>query len=316
MMSETTTQRSRTAPGASDEPSSFRKWLQEMIRSGGPEPEQYELLSKGFRSLETHEDALASLRSLFRPLLEAKSASLHGHVATRPYGFPGDFLIIHRIYDNRPSRSPSIERWDRFLLSLASSQAVRNRRQFLLEWLEENAPDRARVLSVASGPCREILDFFERNPTRSMHFECIDQDPHAIAFASSLAVPWRDRIRFHRGNVLRSLPSEGHDLIYSAGLFDYLRDRSASLLLRRLWNRLRPGGRLLIGNFSPANPDRAYMEIGGWSLIHRTESELIALFEHAVGSDTAKSVRVLSEPLGINLFLEAIKPADRGLSSE
>ena len=60
------------------------------------------------------------------------------------------------------------------------------------------------------------------------------------------------------------------DLIYSAGLYDYLPDRVAVLLTKRLFGRLRPGGRMLLGNVVET-PDCTWMMdyVVGWSLIYR-----------------------------------------------
>ena len=54
-----------------------------------------------------------------------------------------------------------------------------------------------------------------------------------------------------RDDLLQNL-----DLIYSAGLFDYLNDEVARRLLHDLWLRLRPSGRMLHGNLvvAPIRP--------------------------------------------------------------
>jgi extracellular factor (EF) 3-hydroxypalmitic acid methyl ester biosynthesis protein len=97
-------------------------------------------------------------------------------------------------------------------------------------------------------------------------------------------------------------------LIWSAGLFDYLNNRPATLLLRRLWRWVPPGGELVIGNFSTANSTRAYMEfMGSWTLHHRTESDLASLACQAGIPDNA--IRIEHEPEKVNLFLHAKRTA-------
>ena len=49
-------------------------------------------------------------------------------------------------------------------------------------------------------------------------------------------------------------------IIYSAGLFDYLSDRSFAALLGTLYEALAGGGQLLIGNVDVSNPTRYFME--------------------------------------------------------
>jgi hypothetical protein len=55
--------------------------------------------------------------------------------------------------------------------------------------------------------------------------------------------------------------SDSYDLVYSAGLFDYLKDRAARAAGARLAGALAPGGSAVIGNFDVANPTRSLMEL-------------------------------------------------------
>ena len=62
------------------------------------------------------------------------------------------------------------------------------------------------------------------------------------------------------------------------GLFDYLSAPVAKAVLTKLYQMLKPGGELVIGNFHISNPSRYYMEYWcDWVLNLRTEDELIAL---------------------------------------
>jgi hypothetical protein len=101
---------------------------------------------------------------------------------------------------------------------------------------------------------------------------------------------------------------QGADFLVCPGLFDYLPDEAATKLLRLFWTGLAPGGMLLVGNFAPHNPTRAYMEwVGDWRLIYRTTKELTRLAEAA--EIPRKSFHVGAERLGIDLFLVAEKGA-------
>ena len=114
------------------------------------------------------------------------------------------------------------------------------------------------------------------------------------------------RFVFHHKNALRFQTSGKFELIWSSGLFDYLNDKTAKLLVRRLFTMLSEGGTLVIGNFSAVNPSRAYMEIiGQWFLIHRDAENLRSLCS-GIQSDTAE-VSVFSDETGVNLFLRVSK---------
>ena len=76
----------------------------------------------------------------------------------------------------------------------------------------------------------------------------------------------------------RSVQLADIDLAYAAGLYDYLEDDLARTLTTVLFRMLRPGGRLLIANFTPATHDAAFMEtFMDWRLIYRTPAETRAL---------------------------------------
>ena len=85
---------------------------------------------------------------------------------------------------------------------------------------------------------------------------------------------------------------------------DYLDDRRGCSLLRRMWAWTPEGGRLVVGNFHPRNPSRAYMEwCGDWHLIHRSEGDMLRL---AAGAGVPLGrCRLDSETLGVCVFLVA-----------
>jgi len=77
-------------------------------------------------------------------------------------------------------------------------------------------------------------------------------------------------------------------------------------MLRLFWQWLAAGGLMLVGNFAPHNPTRAYMEwIGNWYLTYRTTEDLERL---ALRAEIPKEhFSITSEPLGVDLFLLACK---------
>lgn len=117
-------------------------------------------------------------------------------------------------------------------------------------------------------------------------------------------------VKYRIGN----LAEMSFDLIYSAGLYDYIltfddKRKGAIALTTNLFHLLKPGGRLLIGNFSPNNPLdlRFAMEyLYHWVLIYRDEKEMYSLAGGIPESDIAE-MTLLKEPLGINYFLKIVK---------
>ena len=92
------------------------------------------------------------------------------------------------------------------------------------------------------------------------------------------------------------------DLIYSVGLFDYLRPATAVQLARTFESQLADGGSALIGNMSPDNPSRWFMEHHlEWNLIYRSHAELLEVGGRA--APRAK-LQILEEESGVNPFVE------------
>ena len=235
-----------------------------------------------------------------------------GYVCTRPRGYDGDFEIIERIYARWRSPNPALAKWDDFFHAQAAPQAVRNRKRYFLDWLAAHETltngDGLRLLNVGSGPARDVFEHFTARPESRVRIECVDSDADAIGHAAALCAPYANQLRFHCVNALRFRPQGRFQLIWSGGLFDYLSDDLFVRMLRRLWSVLAPGGELVVGNFSPANPSRTYMElVGGWVLIHRSETELTTLALRC--GVPPEFIRVTAETEGVNLFLHLRKEA-------
>jgi hypothetical protein len=68
------------------------------------------------------------------------------------------------------------------------------------------------------------------------------------------------------------------DFIYSTGLYDYLQQPLGRRLTMRLFNMLKCGGKLLIGNFCTGIRERGYMETYmDWPLVFRSHFQMLDL---------------------------------------
>ena len=95
-------------------------------------------------------------------------------------------------------------------------------------------------------------------------------------------------------------------LVYSIGLIDYFNDKFVVKLLDFAFGLLRPGGRVILGNFHPRNPDKAFMDhVLEWRLIHRDESDMNRLFETSKFGRPCTNIRF--EQQGVNLFAEGTR---------
>lgn len=234
------------------------------------------------------------------------SGTMQARALSKKYGYSGDFEMIEAIYSMEISQEPDLRRWDLYFHSQAAPNAVRNRKTYfhhLLSAHSQNLQKKPiRVLNVASGPARDVREWVLDHPEKEVFFDCVDAEIHAIERAKKMCAPFAQRVEFYHRNVMRFLPAKGYELVWSAGLFDYLTDRSFVYLLKALMAVTRRGGEVVVGNFSDFNPSRDYMELlGDWVLQHRTRDHLRELaLEAGAGAD---SIDVRWEPEGVNLFL-------------
>ena len=289
----------------------FDDLLQDFITKGGPLPPEYVILNRAIRHLAdavragavSKDDVLAYAQDATRRYLPG---TMQAEALERKYGYSGDFEIIDHIYTRRICTDPKLRLWDLYFHAQAAPVAVRNRKAYFQQLMTDHLAARSDgaldLLNVASGPCRDLREFFLDQPDACVTVDCVDMDAHAIEYGSRLCAPWLDRISFHHGNVLKHVPARAYDLVWSAGLFDYLSDRYFVHLLSALLRVVKPGGEVVIGNFSDFNPSRDYMEVfGDWNLRHRSQETLRALAAQA--GATPEQVQVMWEPEGVNYFL-------------
>ncbi len=97
-----------------------------------------------------------------------------------------------------------------------------------------------------------------------------------------------------------------YDVVYCAGLFDYLSDRICLRLMDIFYEIVAPGGLLIATNVEASNPDRQMMEyLMDWHLIYRDSKQLLTL---APEKAPRENCRVLSDETKVNIFLEVRKP--------
>ncbi len=292
----------------------FDELLEDFLSKGGPLPREYGVLNRAIRHLGDAVRAglipAALLLEHIRALTERRLAgTMQAQALAKKYGYSGDFEMIDHIYVQKVNPDPGLRCWDLFFHAQAAPNAVRNRKRYFKNLVAEKlagmpAGRRLDVLNVASGPARDLREVFQDNEAADIHVDCVDMEGHAISYARQLCAPWLDRIEFHQRNVLRHMPARGYDLAWSAGLFDYLGDRSFVHLLRAMLAVTRPGGEVVVGNFSDFNPSRDYMEMmGDWRLRHRSQETLTSLACQA--GISPNRLRIFWEPEGVNYFLHA-----------
>jgi SAM-dependent methyltransferase len=241
-------------------------------------------------------------------------------IYSKPRGYAGDFLTIEWLYQDQPRSENRLGAViDRCLLGHAAGKAVRNRRGLLAEHIHEavrQAEDRpARVASLACGPAAEVFDVLQTlDDPGQIDVTLIDMDSQALDFVREKCAQrgLADHVDLVNGNLVHlalgrtKIDQSEQDLVYSIGLIDYFADKLVVALLNYIHRLLRPGGKVVLGNFHAANPDKALMDyVLDWKLIHRDEADMNRLFKASLFGRPCTDIRF--EEAGVNMFAECVK---------
>jgi extracellular factor (EF) 3-hydroxypalmitic acid methyl ester biosynthesis protein len=281
------------------------EFIKYLIDKGGPDPYDYGEFTSIVDNIES--SGIDDFREIIKSILN--SNTLIGHGFVKPYGYPGDFNLIDKIYKFEINEDARYKNWDLFFQNQPGASAVRNRKDFFIQYCKTLISSRknASVLILGSGPASDVYEFLnDHSGSNAICFDLIDFDQSAIDFSIRKNQKFNGQISYNKINALRYNPYKLYDLIWSAGLFDYFKDKHFTFLIRKYINCLTQDGEMVISNFSTKNPTRRLMEVlSDWNLNLRTESDL---FRIASAANVDKEmVSVEKEPLGINLFLKIRK---------
>jgi ubiquinone/menaquinone biosynthesis C-methylase UbiE len=281
------------------------EFLNYLIEKGGPELQDYEKFTSIVNSLEPAD--VDSFRQKIKTILNENTLIGHGFV--KPFGYPGDFTLIDKIYSFDINQDSVYKNWDLFFQNQPGAYAVRNRKDFFIEYCSKliSKKENAKVLILGSGPASDVYEFLSTfSGGNNINIDLIDFDQSAIDFSKKKNEKFNGQISYNKINALRYNSYKLYDLIWSAGLFDYFKDKHFTFLIRKYINCLEEDGEMVISNFSTKNPTKRLMEVlSDWYLNLRTESDLYRIATDA--NINKELVSVDKEPLGINLFLKIRK---------
>ena len=234
----------------------------------------------------------------------------------KPQGYAGDFQMMNYVYDDTVFEATSnmAKLLNYYIFDSPAANAVKNRAKIIYGVVQQRLAELGSlsIASIACGPAREVpttLHLIEDMPGE-ISWTFLDQDEDAMAYAQS-SIPASDRLTttFINAGVLELVRQRVDlgvkDIIYSLGLFDYLADKVAIKVIAALYENLKPGGIMLIGNFAD-HIIRPIMEAAmDWHLIYRTHEDCLRLAE--AGAPGAQCY-VMSEPAEVNLVIVLSKP--------
>jgi hypothetical protein len=289
-------------------------------------------------SLPLAEDARALGRrdahAARQPILYA--CPMHRRAYEKPQGYAGDYRLMELHFAHERSGDGLFGRFLHFVAqnySLPRAVIAREAvlRDAVRKVLEHDSTEPARVLALAAGPAMEMRRLLEGEPTitRPVELILVDQDKSAHETAHRQLT--RLLVERHQGKlpvtltclhfsvrqILKPKSQEEHrvvdevlaglDLVYCAGLYDYLPDPVATRLTSAMYSRLRPGGRMLMGNMA-VGPDMTWMAefVLDWFLHYRTPESMLHL--GAGLSPLLAHQTVSADVTGHAIFLDVTKP--------
>jgi extracellular factor (EF) 3-hydroxypalmitic acid methyl ester biosynthesis protein len=249
----------------------------------------------------------------------------------KPLGYAGDYEMVNMILRDPLEGSSlfakSVNLW---FLTQAPAAAHRNRIQYLTKLLAEETQRRRsrgqpmRIFDLGCGPAGEVQQFLSHEAVSDYaSFTLLDFNDETLEYTAKVLGDIKSRsgrktkIDLIKKSVHQVLKEEArfgpnqprYDLIYCAGIFDYLSDRICKRLMNIFYSMLEPGGLLIGTNVDASNPLRNGMEyLLDWHLIYRNQAQLKALIPDQA---PAASAQVKSDETGVNLYVEVRKANGR-----
>jgi extracellular factor (EF) 3-hydroxypalmitic acid methyl ester biosynthesis protein len=308
--------------------SDLRRWM-----------EQVEL---GVRSLPSGDRIQAereTIKKLEEPILPAVTPLLERFEGTassippelQPLGYAGDYeMVSMMLRDPYEGSSMFAKVLNRLVLDTAPVVAHSNRIIYLKQRLHEETERLAqqgrvaRIFNLGCGPAQEIQNFLIDDPLcDNADFLLLDFNDETITNTSRELEALRTRHRRRTGiklekrsvhQILKESTRTGagfepasYDIVYCAGLFDYLSDRICRRLLEVFYDLVAPGGLLIATNVDSSNPSRNWMEyVLEWHLVYRDKEGFTKVAPDKAPLD---AINVKADETGVNIFLEVRKPA-------
>jgi len=245
----------------------------------------------------------------------------------KPLGYAGDYEMVNMMLrDPFEGGSMFAKMINRIFLNTPPVLAHQNRIAYLTRRLADETARVAarggvlRVYNLGCGPAKEIQDFIsEEMLADRAQFTLLDFNEETLAYTAKTLGEIKQKrqrtttvqmVRKSVHQLLKEANRAGtrakYDLVYCAGLFDYLSDAVCKRLMNLLYDLTAPGGLLITTNVSTANPSRNWMEyVLDWHLLHRGATEFARLAPELAPAESC-SVQAISA--GVNIALEVRKP--------
>jgi extracellular factor (EF) 3-hydroxypalmitic acid methyl ester biosynthesis protein len=248
---------------------------------------------------------------------------------TKPLGYAGDYEMVNMMA-RAPYEGSSLfaKILNTFFLSTPPVVAHRNRIDYLkaklVAEIERIAATgrRARILNLGCGPAIEIQQLLESDIADHAEIILLDFNEETLR---SVQQKFGELIKQHGRTTtidtkLRSVHQilkEAHkpgnefikdhyDMVYCAGLYDYLSDRICRRLNTIFYDIVSPGGLMVTTNVHSNNPSKHWMEfVVDWHLVYRNDATFLNLTPDKAPEGICQ---LEHDDTGVNVFSAIRKP--------
>ncbi len=267
------------------------------------------------------------MRRQFHPLLLC--APFAYRAFSKPLGYAGDYEMVNMMLRN-PYEGSSLyaKMLNKTFLGIDPVVAHRNRIKYLHKMLHDESKRcaekgrRTKVLNLGCGPAVEVQRFIKHNEiSEQCDLTLVDFNSETLEYAGKTLEDIRSKqgrktgIQMIKRSVHQLLKqaSQGddemewgsYDVVYCAGLFDYLSQKVCKRLVELFSKLLKPDGLVVVTNVAATNPWRGCMEyVLEWNLVYRSDWEMLDLIPL---DGTVMHSDLKRDETGVNLFLELRK---------
>jgi extracellular factor (EF) 3-hydroxypalmitic acid methyl ester biosynthesis protein len=267
-------------------------------------------------------------RRQLQPLIQASPFVYR--TLQKPLGYAGDYEMVNMMMRD-PCEGASLfgKAFNMCALTRPPIVAHQNRLRVLADRLfEETARNLARgrsqvrIMDVGCGPAHEVRMFLrEQACSDKAEFTLVDFDAETLENTGRALTEIKHKYsRSTRVHTLRQPvqqmlkqalkpgvgpPAQPFDMVYCAGLFDYLTTPICRSLVGHFYDLIAPGGLVLVTNVDSHGSRNEMEYFLEWHLIYRDSNAMRVLFPPRIRPE---DILVHSEPSGVNIFLEIRKP--------
>ena len=246
----------------------------------------------------------------------------------KPLGYAGDYGMV-KMMTEAPFQGGSLyaKLLNAFFLNTPPVVAHQNRIDTLVRHLQSESirisqsGNRTHIFNLGCGPAVEIQRFMSQSiHSNTANFTLLDFNNETVKYAQQTLGQIREKnrrrtnISVFKKSVAQLIKDNSqfkkgtYDLVYCAGLFDYLPDSICTMLLEVFYELAAPGGKVLVSNVDACNPSRGWMEcMVDWYLTYRDANQMQEIIPKNISKDF---VQIYSEPSSVNIFAEIRKPSN------